>query len=95
MEQEERYITRKWARKFAANGDYKAAVEQPGGRQDDGAVCPRCGATMPGPAVRHALSRRAMVMVCDRCGMAEALEDAGLLPRLELSDWEFIKTLQN
>ena len=40
-------------------------------------LCPRCGFDrMNQKAARNALSRRADIMVCDRCGTEEALEDA-------------------
>lgn len=40
-------------------------------------LCPRCGFDrMHQKAARNALSRRADIMVCDRCGTEEALEDA-------------------
>lgn len=40
-------------------------------------ACPRCGRMSMDPesATRNALSRRADVYICDRCGMQEALED--------------------
>lgn len=38
--------------------------------------CPRCGFwTMDDDPVRNALSRRAAVHICNRCGTTEALED--------------------
>lgn len=46
--------------------------------QESGAVlpCPRCGRmTMKDNLNTNALSRRADIYICDRCGTAEALED--------------------
>ena len=42
---------------------------------------------MDGAISRHALSRRAGIMICDEDGMREALEDAGILDRLSLIQW--------
>ena len=56
-----------------------------------GAHCPRCGVCEE-PANRLlALSRRADITVCESCGTAEALEDAGLMERKGLSDWWIVK----
>ena len=57
--------------------------------------CPRCGAVMPGSKNRHALSRRAAIMICDEDGMKEALEDAGMLERMPLMEWKAVKDPQN
>jgi len=51
------------------------------------ARCPRCGEIMFGSRNRHALSRRAKIMICDEDGMKEAPEDAGIMKRLPLMDW--------
>lgn len=37
--------------------------------------CPRCGNEMDGIR-RHALSRRADIIICDECGVKESIEDA-------------------
>lgn len=55
------------------------------------AICPRCGQWMSGKTTTHALSRYANIMVCDACGMAEALEKAGLAKALPLMKWACIK----
>ena len=59
--------------------------KQPGGHF----ACPRCGKmAMDGESVtRNALSRRAMVYICDSCGTEEAIEDMGALPKLTLRGW--------
>lgn len=56
----------------------------------ENARCPRCGARMDGPTSRHALSRRAGIMICDEDGMREALEDAGITARFPLTQWAAI-----
>lgn len=37
--------------------------------------CPRCGEEMDGIS-RHAISRRADIIICDECGVKESIEDA-------------------
>lgn len=59
-------------------------------QKEQDAVCPRCGERMPGRTSRHALSRRAGIMICDQDGMKEALEDAGIMERLPLMKWTAI-----
>ena len=59
------------------------------------ARCPRCGEMMPGPTTRHALSRRANIMICDLDGMREALEDAKITKRLPPMEWCAIQLPQN
>ena len=59
------------------------------------ARCPRCGVRMDGETSRHALSRRANIMICDEDGMREALEDAGILDRLPLMQWVSITGSQH
>ena len=57
--------------------------------------CPRCGAMMEGVPIRYALSRRANVMICDRCGREEAFEDAGLTDTiLPLMQWKALRETQ-
>lgn len=51
---------------------------------EEDARCPRCGDLMMGSKNRHALSRYADIMVCDKCGMIEALEKAGLVEAVPL-----------
>ena len=50
---------------------------------------------MEGATLRHALSRRADIYICDEDGMREALEDAGITPRLPITEWAAIKEPQN
>lgn len=49
--------------------------------------CLRCGEMMWGSAARHALSRHANIIVCDRCGMKESLECAGVVKKKPLIEW--------
>lgn len=62
---------------------------------EEDARCPRCGKIMTGKKSRHALSRRADIMICDEDGMKEALEDAGLAERMPLTGWDAIRIPQN
>ena len=60
------------------------------------ARCPRCGSFMPGKLHTHALSRRADILICDRCGQMEALEDAGILKtKIPLMEWIAIREPQD
>lgn len=53
--------------------------------------CPRCGRwAMDEFPTRNALSRRADVYICDKCGTLEALEDAAG-KRLPLTSWAIVK----
>lgn len=56
------------------------------GKSQKAGQCPRCGRTME-HLERHAISRRASVIVCDACGTEEALEDAGMMERKPLFTW--------
>lgn len=55
-------------------------------KAEDG--CPRCGGKMLGSLHSNALSRQIDIMVCDRCGMDEALNDATGRPPLPFEHWE-------
>lgn len=56
------------------------------GKTQAGGNCPRCGSRMP-HLERHAVSRRAHIIVCDLCGTEEALEDAGMSEKKPLFTW--------
>lgn len=56
------------------------------GKTQAGGNCPRCGSPMP-HLERHAVSRRAGIIVCDSCGTEEALEDAGMAAKKPLFTW--------
>ena len=74
--------------KIATEDEAKVTLDWYGKHQpEEDARCPRCGDMMWGPTSLRALSRRANIMICDRCGTAEALEDAGFAERLPLMKW--------
>ena len=82
--------------KVSTEAEAKVTLDWYGKHQpEEDAVCPRCGAVMPGSKNRHALSRRAAIMICDEDGMKEALEDAGMLERMPLMEWAAVKNPQN
>ena len=73
---------------LSTEDEAKVTLDWYGKRQPaENAICPRCGAQMDGPTSRHALSRRATIMICDQDGMREALEDAGIMEKLPLMKW--------
>lgn len=55
-------------------------------KAEDG--CPRCGGKMAERLHTNALSRQIDIMVCDRCGLDEALNDATGRPPLPFEYWE-------
>ena len=82
--------------KISTEAEAKVTLSWYGKRQqEEDARCPRCGELMPGPVARHALSRRADIMICDQDGMKEALEDAGIMERMKLMDWYAVRYAQN
>lgn len=53
--------------------------------------CPRCGHDqMDHNPVRNALSRRAKVYICDKCGMDEAMRDMAEMPPLPFTQWGMV-----
>lgn len=81
------------AHRVASEAEIKVSLDWLGKRQreaSEGGHCPRCGAVLDS-FDRHALSRRADIIICDADGTAEALEDAGFVPRRALSDWWCVK----
>ena len=67
------------AHKICTDAEAKITLDWWGKHQPEAdCKCPRCGASMPGKKVHHAMSRRANIYVCDADGMNEAFEDAGL-----------------
>ena len=78
------------AHRVASEGEIKVSLNWLGKRQGGAGHCPRCGKPLD-TFERHALSRRANITICDDCGLREALEDAGFVPRLPLSDWWCVK----
>jgi len=82
--------------KVETEAEAKETLDWYGKRQPEtDAVCPRCGERMDGSTSRHALSRRASIMICDQDGMKEALEDAGIMEKLPLMKWAAIEGPQN
>mgnify|MGYP002621187589 CR=1 FL=1 len=75
--------------KIRTEEEAKTSLNHLGQHQEDqDAICPRCGALMPGKTTRHAMSRYAQIYVCDTCGNLEAVEVAGLAPKKELMEWD-------
>lgn len=77
------------AHRVASQGEVKASLNWMGERQCEATGaghCPRCGKELEGFA-RHALSRRANVIVCDECGTEEALEDFGINEQKPITAW--------
>ncbi len=72
----------------AARQEAKSLIERFAKKQRDGFFpCPRCGfRRMDADPIRNALSRRADVQICDRCGIDEAMEDFLGSPR-PLTSW--------
>ena len=84
------------AHKICTEAEAKITLDWWGSHQPEtDCICPRCGAPMPGKKVRHALSRRADIFICDEDGMREGLEDAGMMERLPLMQWYAIQFSQN
>lgn len=82
--------------KISTEAEVKETLNWYGKHQtEEDCRCPRCGLIMPGSKNRHALSRRANIIICDEDGMKEALEDAGIMEKLPLTEWEAVKRPQN
>ena len=65
--------------RVASEAEVKESLDWLGKAPHRGARCPRCGEkAQPGNRLL-ALSRRADIHVCERCGMQESLVDAGFL----------------
>ena len=75
----------------------KTLIERFAEKQQGGHfACPRCGKmAMDAESVtRNALSRRAMVHICDACGTVEALEDM-TGDRRPLTAWAIVSAPEN
>lgn len=82
--------------KISTENEAKETIEWYGKHQpEEDTRCPRCGEIMWGEKTRHALSRYADIMVCDKCGMIEALEKAGMVGAVPLMKWCCITVPQN
>ena len=76
------------AHKIRTEDEARVTLDHYGARQPEkNCRCPRCGEIIWGPKARHALSRYAAVTVCDRCGMEERLERAGMAEAKPLMEW--------
>lgn len=75
-----------------ARQEAKSLIERFAKKQRDGfLLCPRCGfQRMDADPIRNALSRRADVQICDRCGIDEAMEDFLGSPR-PLTSWDIVE----
>lgn len=82
------------AHRVATEDEARVTLDYIGQRQHKDGFCPRCGAHMPGDPIRYALSRRANIMICSRCGQTEALEDAGMREKLPLMQWKAMREIQ-
>ena len=82
------------AHRVATEAEAKVTLDHIALSQREGGHCPRCGAQMPGSPFRYALSRGAKIMVCERCGLEEALGDAGMVEKLPLMQWKAMKEIQ-
>ena len=81
--------------KISTEEEAKTTLDWYGKKQPaENARCPRCGARMEGKTARHALSRQAKILVCHNCGTIEALEAAGMMERIPLTEWTAIKEPQ-
>lgn len=63
----------------------KLAPHQPKDR------CPCCGTAITEENRLLALSRRANILICEKDGMFEALEDAGLDKEIPLTEWAAVR----
>lgn len=70
----------------------KEIVDAAGLRQKQGEKmdCPLCGDPMRDNLYHNALSRRASVYICERCGMSEALDDATGRPPMPFEYWDVV-----
>lgn len=71
------------------NEQAKKAIEELAKNQKAEDGCPRCGKAMKAALYTNALSRQIDIMVCDRCGMDEALNAATGRPHLPFEHWAF------
>ncbi len=79
-------------KKTITNEEARKILEGLKDKQDNTYICPRCGRSDMNPvAIKNALSRRIDIYICSECGMAEALEDVGMLRMKGLNDWLYIR----
>lgn len=81
--------------RVASEGEIKESLDHLGKTRHGGAFCPRCGRKVNREysSQLQALSRRANILICNRCGTEEALEDIawGGHNNLHLADWAIVK----
>ena len=77
--------------RVASESESRESLDWLGRSRHRGAHCPRCGACEEAGNRLLAQSRRADITVCEACGTAEALEDAGFTERKPLLDWWIVK----
>lgn len=75
---------------IATEDEIKAYLLKIADNQKDSDRCPRCGEIMKGSLHSHAISRALSIIVCDKCGNAEAMEDY-YGKRSPLSSWTAIQ----
>lgn len=80
--------------RVATDAEVKVSLDRLGKTRQTGPRCPRCGAKPDCyDHQQQALSRRADIQICNRCGTEEALEDIawGGQQKMQLADWAIVK----
>ena len=80
--------------RVATDAEVKVSLDRLGKTRQTGPRCPRCGAKPDCyDHQQQALSRRADIQICNRCGTEEALEDIawGGQQKMHLADWAIVK----
>lgn len=80
--------------RVATDAEVKVSLDHLGKTRQTGPRCPRCGAKPDCyDHQQQALSRRADIQICNRCGTEEALEDIawGGQQKMHLVDWAIVK----
>lgn len=80
--------------RVVTDAEVKVSLDRLGKTRQTGPRCPRCGAKPDCyDHQQQALSRRAAIQICNRCGTEEALEDIawGGQQKMHLADWAIVK----
>ena len=80
--------------RVATDAEVKVSLDRLDKTRQTGPRCPRCGAKPDCyDHQQQALSRRADIQICNRCGTEEALEDIawGGRQKRHLADWAIVK----
>ena len=80
--------------RVATDAEVKVSLDRLDKTRQTGPRCPRCGAKPDCyDHQQQALSRRADIQICNRCGTEEALEDIawGGQQKMQLADWAIVK----